>query len=124
MGSKLRGSASTKQNGTGLGPHDPSLAAPERAGGSEARDGQGSGSARRDHTRTSSSTSSPDLPDLDSREAVSASPRLGTASRLPQVQVPLEVRALILNDRQQHRVSVSRADWDGFDHFSTEPLLT
>ena len=112
-----KGLASTERNGTGLGPRDPSLALPERAGGSEARDGQGSGSARRDRTRTSSSTSSPDLPDLDSREAVSASPRLGTASRLLQVQVPLEASALVLNDRQQHRVSVSRADWDGFDHF-------
>jgi hypothetical protein len=115
-GLRVGGSAVIEENRAGLGPRDPSLAAPERAGGSEARDGQGSGSARRDGTRNSSSTSSPDLPDLDSREAVSASPRLGTASRLPQVQVPLETRARVLHDRQQYRVPVSRADWDGLDH--------
>ena len=109
-------SASTEQNGTGLGPRDPSLATPERAGGSEARDGLGSGSARRNRTSTSSSSSSSDLPDLDSREAVSASPRLGTASRCGQVQVPPEARVRILSERQQHFVPVSRADWDGFDH--------
>ena len=96
---------------------DPSLATPEGGEGSEAREGLGSRVARRNRVRTSSATSSPDRPDLVSRGAAPASSPLGTASQLPMMQVPLEVQVLIRKGRQQHIVSVSRADWVGFDHF-------
>jgi hypothetical protein len=37
--------------------------------------------------------------------------------QLPLMQVPLEAQVRIRKGRQQHIVSVSRTDWDGFDHF-------
>ena len=101
--------------------HAPSLATPEGGGESNARGVRGPGSASGSEPRiTTSSTSSPARVDLHAageRKAVIVPPRLGTASRSQQVPRALELRATIRDGENMHDVSVTQADWIGFDHF-------
>jgi hypothetical protein len=97
----------------------PSLATPEGGGGSNARDGRGSGSASL--RRTWNTSSSPpgaqaDLYPARDRGTLVAPPCLGTESTLQQVPLLLESRAAVWHGEREYAVSVSQADWDGFDH--------
>ena len=98
----------------------PSLEIPERGGGTEARDGQGSGNACRNRMRsTPSSMSSSARRDPDLAQdwgTVSAPSCSGAALRPPQVQLPSESHVVVRRGQQQHTVSITQADWDGFDH--------
>jgi hypothetical protein len=100
---------------------NPSLEIPER-GGTEACDGQGLGNVRRIRMRsmpssTSSSSARQDLDLVQGHGTVSAPSCPGAAMQPPQVQWLSESQVVVVRrGKQQHSVSVTKADWNGFDH--------
>ena len=58
-----------------------------------------------------------DLFAVRERGTVVAPPRLGTVSRSQQEPLVLELRAAVRYGERMHYVSITQADWTGFDHF-------